>query len=87
MYRYGHLNHVPYLSSETDKEDGGVFTGGTTGDSGFSDAAEFLKVDLADSREEQTIPMASYYKSLHANGVGVPSYYKGSREETQKFHG
>ena len=79
--------------SKAEDEDEGNYTGGTTAgttggatgsDSGFSNAREFLKVDLPTNQE-----VPGYYKALRREDVGVPSYYKfaGRETATQPWHG
>lgn len=66
----------------------GGTTTGTTGDSGFSDAREFLKVDLPTDLPAGNQEVPGYYKSLRREDVGTPTYYKlADREKTQLWHG
>ena len=64
-----------------DRGDAENYSGGTTGDSGFSEVKDFLRVDLADKA------VSNYYKTVHKKDVDAPSYYKGSRGSAQKYHG
>lgn len=83
------------LCTEPDDDYTSSYTG-TTGDSGFGDATQFLKIPLEPPQYSSTTDPSlssladtlapdspSYYKAIHKEEVGDPSYYKFVSKESQ----